>query len=60
MSKILNYSVLMSIKIAFILANSTSPDEMAPYASFHRGSSLFAKVPVCRYAELGSTTRSEN
>ena len=27
----------MSLKIVFILANSASPDEMTPYASFHPG-----------------------
>ena len=27
----------MSLKIAFILANSADPDEMPPYVAFHLG-----------------------
>ena len=33
-----NYDVLMSLKrIVFIIAISTDPDEMPPYAAFHLG-----------------------
>ena len=35
----------------FTLANSADPNEMLPYAAFHLGSALFAKVPV--YPENG-------
>ena len=30
-------SIIQSLKIAFILANSADPDEMLPLAAFHLG-----------------------
>ena len=37
MSKILNYNIFMSLKIVFVLANSTDPDEMPHFAAFYLG-----------------------
>ena len=38
----------VDLRSAFIFANSAGPNEMLHNSS---GSSLFAKVPVCRYPE---------
>ena len=36
-SKFLLNDLLLSLKIAFILANSADPDEMPPYVALHQG-----------------------
>ena len=36
-SKFLYNGVFLSLKIVFILTNSTYPDEMSPFATFHLG-----------------------
>ena len=38
----LNYDACLSLKIVFIFANSSDPDEIVPYVAFHMGSTLFA------------------
>ena len=49
----LRINILLLLKIVFILANSSDPDEMllkkAALSGISSGSSLFAKVPVYGY-----------
>ena len=46
MSKFLDYDVVITLKIVFILANSAAPT----LCGISSGSSLFAKVPVYGYS----------
>ena len=41
-----SFTVLQSLKIVFILANSADPGEMQHYAAFHLGLHCLPKVPV--------------
>ena len=38
-----NKNVFLSMKMAFVLANSVDPDEMLQYAAFHLGLHCFSK-----------------